>query len=73
MAECGNGPRDIAPEPGVLGKVKRFSTARLEKRAAMARQTWPEFWGDLGIRFLVAGAVVLFVLLVLWLLGLFVH
>jgi len=73
VAECGSGPRDIAPEPGVPGKAKRFSTARLEKRAVLARQSWPEFWRDLGMRFLVAGAVVLVVLLVLWLLGFFVR
>jgi hypothetical protein len=55
------------PEPG---RFRRYTVKRAEKQEAMARQTWPEFLRDLGIRFLIAGGVVLAVLAFLWLLRL---
>jgi hypothetical protein len=73
VADLGNGLRNVGERFLSPRAARRYTTNRLEKRAAMARQSWPEFWRDLGMRFLVAGAVVLFVLLVLWLVGLFVH
>ena len=63
-------PGSHVAEPG---RFRRYTVKRLEKRTAMAQQSWPEFWGDLGMRFLVAGAAVVVVLVIIWALGLFVH
>ena len=60
------GATDATPHPGPL---RRYTVARAERHAAMARQPWPEFLRDLGVRFLIAGAAVGAVLAVLWLLG----
>ncbi len=73
MADLGNGLRNLSDRFLSPRGARRYTTNRLEKRTAMARQSWPEFWRDLGMRFLVAIAAVLFVVLLIWLLGLFVH
>lgn len=62
------GPQPEVPEGAKPPKGRRrFTLRRLERHAAMARMSWPDFWRDLGIRFLIAGTVVLVVIAGLWL------
>lgn len=65
------GPETREPEGTVtqpLPERRSYRVARAEKRAAMARLSWPEFWHDLGVRFLIAAAIVLVTFGALWLL-----
>ena len=73
MTSVGDRLRNIGERFLSPGAARRYTTNRLEKRAAMARQSWPEFWRDLGMRFIVAIGAVLFVVLLIWLLGLVAH
>jgi len=63
----------VAPEEVPEGPVRkgprRFRIRRAEARAGMARMSWSEFWRDLGIRFLVAGGIVVVVAALIWLVG----
>lgn len=45
----------------------RYTVRRAERRAAMAAQSWPHFFRDLAVRFLVAGAVALVIAGAMWL------
>ncbi len=60
----------LKPVPTERQPVVARSSKRLEKRAAMAGATWREFFGDLGLRFLVAAAVVAVVAAIMGLLRL---
>ena len=64
-----DGPSDSSPGSPPEGTPRRYRVRRADKRAAMAAQSWPEFLHDLGIRFLVVGAIVLVAVGLLWLLA----
>jgi hypothetical protein len=58
MADLGDALRDMTARfigPEGLG---RYRTRRAEKLADMSQQPWSAFWRDLGVRFLVAAAIV---------------
>jgi hypothetical protein len=60
----------VSPEQVGLEPPKRkrsFTTRQAEHRAALVRQSWPDFLRDLAIRTAVIVAAVLVVLLVMWL------
>lgn len=60
-------PPEVPDDPKAPRGLRRFTVKRAERHAAMAAQSWPDFFRDLGIRFAVAAAVVLVIAGALWL------
>jgi hypothetical protein len=55
------------PEPERSTVLKRFTTRQAERRADLARQSWPEFFRGLAVETAVVAVLLLVALLVIWL------
>ena len=67
MVMEGPAMRDIGRVDESPEELRRIGVRRAERSASMAAQSWPAFWRDLGVRFLIAGGIAAVAAAALWL------